>query len=329
MKHVLVVANSFTPPGSPPGNVASGDGTVHSIQMRYNNNNNVLSAKGPAPAADAGAILAALANLGKQTAATITPSQPPTQNAQNTAPTYQQASQPQVNSSVPQVQQPMSQFPPSVNHNAGATNSAPQQLGMMNSQVPQNASNINPLASFAMGQQAAQNMPPANDALSLQMQLVQSLASGQVPQEQIPQLLSVLNALQNSAAPPLVPPMNSGMMPQIGGNMSRDDLSQRQPYGSRYRDRSRSPDSRYRRGSPPHRRDSPTYGIYDPNGAGEQPFDRRGRGKGRPYQNDFRQRSPMSSRNMQSPETTPRPQLPKWVDYDYNLPDSHIKGIVK
>ena len=316
----MVAANSFTPPGSPPGNVVSGSSTLQNSQKQDGS----TTGKGPAPAADAGAILAALANLGKQTAVNSTPNQVPAQSIPTPTPTYQQNPQPQVNQPVSQLQQPLNNYNPSVNPSAGTMNTAVPQFNMANAQVPQSIPNMNPLAALAMGQQTPQNVAPTNDAYSLQMQLVQGLASGQVPQEQIPQVLAALGVLQNSAAPPLVPPMNAGMMPQLGGNMSRDD--QRQPYDtSRYRDRSRSPDGRYRRGSPPHRRDSPTYGIYDPSGSNGQ-FDRRGRGKGRTYRSDFRQRSPISGRGMQSPDATPRPQLPKWVEYDYNLPDGHIKG---
>ena len=282
------------------------------------------TAKGPAPPADAGAILAALANLGKQSTVNSTPNQAPTQSIPTPTPSYQQNPQPQVNQPVSQLQQPTNNFNPPINQPTGNMNATVPQFNMANAQIPQNVPNMNPLAALAMGQQAPQSMTPANDAYSLQMQLVQGLASGQVPQEQIPQVLAALGVLQNSAAPPLVPPMNAGMMPQLGGGMSRDD--QRQPYdASRYRDRSRSPDGRYRRGSPPHRRDSPTYGTYDPSGSNGQ-FDRRGRGKGRNYRSDFRQRSPVSGRGIQSPDATARPQLPKWVEYDYSLPDGHIKG---
>lgn len=316
----LVAANSFTPPGSPPGNAVSGNSTLQNGQKQDGSS----TTKGPAPAADAGAILAALANLGKQTAANPTPNQAPAQNISTTTPTYQPNTQPQVNPTLSQLQQPLNNFTPPANPPPGNINAAPPSFGMMNSQMPQSVPNMNPLAALPIGQQTPQNVAPANDAYSLQMQLVQGLASGQVPQEQIPHVLAALGVLQNSAAPPPVPPMNAGMMPQLGGGMSRDD--QRQPYdNSRYRDRSRSPDGRYRRGSPPHRRDSPTYGTYDPLGSNAQ-FDRRGRVKGRTYRNDFRQRSPISGIGMQSPDATPRPQLPKWVDYDYNLPDGHIKG---
>lgn len=297
----------------------SGNSTLQNGQRQDSSS----TAKGAAPAADAGAILAALANLGKQTAINSSPNQVPSQNIPTPTPAYQQNTQPQVNPPVSQLQQSLNNFTPPVNPPPGNMNNPPP-FGLVNPQFHQSVPNMNPLAALTTGQQAPQNMAPANDAYSLQMQLVQGLASGQVPQEQIPQVLAALGVLQNSAAPPLVPPMNAGMMPQLGGNMSRDD--QRQPFdSSRYRDRSRSPDGRYRRGSPPHRRDSPTYGTYDPSGSNAQ-FDRRGRVKGRNYRNDFRQRSPISGRGMQSPEATPRPQLPKWVEYDYNLPDGHIKG---
>jgi hypothetical protein len=90
---------------------------------------------------------------------------------------------------------------------------------------------------------------------------------------------------------------------------------------SRFRDRSRSPEYQPRRQSPnrrspPHRRESPTYGVYDPNVGSDGNIthgnDRdRGRGRGRNRgrgrdRDEYRQRSPPVQRRQASPDAHDR-----------------------
>jgi protein NRD1 len=107
--------------------------------------------------------------------------------------------------------------------------------------------------------------------------------------------------------------------------------------GSRYRDRSRSPDANRRRRSPnrrsppPNRRDSPTYGVYDPNGGADVNIQNRnergGRGRGRQRggrndRNEYRQRTPPAQRRQPSPTSS---NQPKFLEWDKSMPREHIK----
>jgi protein NRD1 len=120
---------------------------------------------------------------------------------------------------------------------------------------------------------------------------------------------------------------------QNGAQQERYD-----PNESRYRDRSRSPDYQHRRSprrSPAslNRRESPTYGVYDPNsgadGNASNQFDRgergRGRGKQRGGRNDrteYRARSPL--RRQPSPPRNAYGNS-KFIEWDNTLPRDHIR----
>ncbi|KAF2182809.1 hypothetical protein K469DRAFT_220995 [Zopfia rhizophila CBS 207.26] len=180
--------------------------------------------------------------------------------------------------------------------------------------------------------------PPPVPGNDLMPQLLQAITAGLIQPEAAMQLIAALAGNQNGAAPvvPLPPqvPVNANNQPvqQNSAQPERHDQN-----GSRYRNRSRSPDYNRRRNSPnrrspPNRRDSPTYGIYDPNAgaegnsAGRNDRDRgRGRGKHR-GRNDYRQRTPPPPRRQPSPHANaPRNMQSKFIDWDHSLPRDHIK----
>ncbi|KAF2840338.1 hypothetical protein M501DRAFT_1010473 [Patellaria atrata CBS 101060] len=261
----------------------------------------------PAANTDAGSILAALVNMGKQqtNGATQTPS----------AMSNLFAGQPP-NALAPQVQLQPNNYP-----------------------VP-------PVAS-----QPAANGQDGNDiANALKLQLAQALISGQVPPEQLQQVLAALSAPAPAAAPSIIQPVSlPTVVPQAPQNVGlgqpdRNDYSSathnahireqnNSPEKHRYRDRSRSPDYKRTRLSPPNRRQSPVYGVYDPDSAAIRDSSANGdsdrrdgnRGRRRGNRQDFRQRSPPSSKARPSPPTQPRKMQQKWIEFDRTLPPGTIK----
>ncbi|KAF1961184.1 hypothetical protein CC80DRAFT_232392 [Byssothecium circinans] len=187
-----------------------------------------------------------------------------------------------------------------------------------------------PPAPAANGQPA---IPGLGNISELVTQIVQGMQTGAIPAAQGFQVLNALNTAQNSGLPVAPPqPVAASQPPVVTHNNQQDRYEQN---GNRYRDRSRSPDFNGRhhspmRRSPPHRRESPTYGVYDPN-AGPQGnamnrSDRggeRGRGRGRNRggrneRNEYRQRSPPRRHS-------PAGNAPKFIDYDPTLPRDHIR----
>jgi protein NRD1 len=175
-------------------------------------------------------------------------------------------------------------------------------------------------------------------------QILQAMSAGLIAPDQAIQVLNAMAAAQNGGVPmpsmqPTVAPPAQLAFPdphsqaaQNGAQPERYD-----PNESRYRDRSRSPDYQRRPLSPPrrsppsvNRRESPTYGVYDPNagpdGNTSNRGDRgRGRGKqrgGRNERNEYRQRSP--PRRQPSP---PRNSYgnSKYIEWDTTLPRDHIR----
>ncbi|KAF2397151.1 hypothetical protein EJ06DRAFT_515360 [Trichodelitschia bisporula] len=189
--------------------------------------------------------------------------------------------------------------------------------------------------------------------LPSQLQLLQQLAT-QISPEQLVAVISALPQLAGQAqsafqpvAAPSVTPMAPFVVAQptygtYSGQESHSRSYEDQQYmprdRERDRERSRSPDYKRRRHSPPNRRDSPTYGVYDPQAAqAEAPHhmdfeNRRGRGKGRGGRNDYRQRSPPPSRERHQapqanipPGNVPHSNMPKPIGYDNKLPAGSIK----
>ncbi|KAF2119170.1 hypothetical protein BDV96DRAFT_569155 [Lophiotrema nucula] len=185
-------------------------------------------------------------------------------------------------------------------------------------------------------------IPPIDINAAVQ-QIEQQLKDGTMaPEQAIPILQRLAQFQQQFASAAVLPPLPQvaaaeNHPPPAQNNFQPDRYEQN---GSRYRDRSRSPDYNRRRISPdrrtpPNRRDSPTYGVYDPNAATEgnganRHFDReRGRGRGgrnRGGRNEFRQRTPPAQRRQPSPSAPgTRNGQPKYIEWDHSLPREHIK----
>jgi len=173
---------------------------------------------------------------------------------------------------------------------------------------------------------------PANP-LASQLQLLQGLATQLSPE----QLAAVIQAMgiqlpavqpQGNAVPP--PPFPPASAPPAQTQYQPPESSQYR-YDDRSRARSRSPDYN-RRYTPPNRRDSPTYGAYDPSGANTQSpqvdNERRGRGKGRGSRNDYRQRSPPAPRDqiVSNLGAVPPSHMPKPMGFDTKIPNGKIRG---
>lgn len=192
----------------------------------------------------------------------------------------------------------------------------------------------------ANGQPGLPPPPPAgmND---LAGQILQAMSAGSIAPDQAIQVLNALAAAQNGGVP--LPPPQTTVVPQTQPQTQPIVLNGGQPdryeqHDTRMRDRSRSPDYQRRRSpvrrSPPstNRRESPTYGVYDPNAGpdgnaqrGERGERARGRGKqkgGRNAQNEYRQRTP--PRRQPSPPRNAYGQS-KYLEWDDNLPRDHIR----
>lgn len=196
------------------------------------------------------------------------------------------------------------------------------------------ASNQNALASLLNGGAQAPAVPLAN-----QLQMLQGLAA-QLSPDQLAAIIKMMGIQlpvaqpQGSAVPP--PPFPSASAPPQPQFSAPDQGNQyRGGYDDRSRARSRSPDYN-RRYSPPNRRNSPSYGVYDPSGANnssQADNDRRGRGKGRGFRNDYRQRSPpligrdrpITPQGIQA--VVPPSNMPKPMGYDPKIPNGKIRGM--
>lgn len=175
------------------------------------------------------------------------------------------------------------------------------------------------------------NPVQSNGIHEIATQILQGIAAGTVSQEQGVLVLNMLASAQNAALPP--PQAPQALPVQNGAQAERYEQN-----GSRFRDRSRSPDYNRRhqspRRSPPLRRDSPTYGVYNPNaGAESNRFDQgeRGRGRGRNRggrndRNEYRQRTPPPPRYA-SPagNASVHRNGSKFIEWDSDLPRDHIR----
>lgn len=180
------------------------------------------------------------------------------------------------------------------------------------------------------------NAAQSNSVTEAAGQILQAMQAGTISQEQGLQVLNMLAAAQNGSIPvPSLQPTAPLQAPQVHNGVQPDRYEQN---GSRFRDRSRSPDySRHRqspRRSPPARRDSPTYGAYDPNAGPEgnavnRQDGGRGRGRnrgGRNERNDYRQRTPPPRRGSAGNNSNAHQNgSPKFIDWDRTLPRDHIK----
>ena len=226
------------------------------------------------------------------------------------------------------------------NNQTNAPPPAPAGLPFLQNMVPPPPGFVPPPPSVVNNGQPSMPPPPAG-MNELAGQILQAMSAGSIPPDQAIQVLSALAAAQNGATPFLPPqptaapqaPQHTHMAVQNGAQQERRDQS-----GAAFRDRSRSPDY-HRRGSPhrkspPNRRESPTYGIYDPNSAGEgngssrsERERGRGRGKGRGgrnERNEYRQRTPPPSRRQPSPPRNAQSQS-KFLGWDDSLPRDNIR----
>jgi protein NRD1 len=180
--------------------------------------------------------------------------------------------------------------------------------------------------------------PPPGGVNDMTAQILQAMNAGLIAPDQAIQVLNAMAAAQGggatmlpmqqpAVAPQDVPANHAGLYSlgaQNGAAVERYD-----PHESRYRDRSRSPDPPHRtsppRRSPPNitRRESPTYGVYDPNAGSDgnaNRFERGERGRGR--RNEYRQRSP--PRRQPSPPRNAYGNS-KYIEWDSSLPRDHIR----
>lgn len=170
--------------------------------------------------------------------------------------------------------------------------------------------------------------------LQQQLMLIKVLSDQGVPMDKIPMIIA---GIQGSAGAAVAPSATPSMPPQpqlqpgqqpYGNHWGQDgfrpDESRDRSFNQvrsppRYHDRSRS------RSPPRHwdqRREYGGFGSDSPGGGRMDDRDRRGRGT------DYRQRSPPGRRG-RSPSPAqdyPRPGGPKWVEFDRDLPQGHIKG---
>ena len=284
---------------------------------------------------DTSAILAALANMAKQTTAAPTSSGFQAQASMNNV-LGAQNGHPQPT-------------PSSVDQGLSATNGqvvnplgslfAGMSNGAQNQNQNQNPAPQNLLASLLP--QAQAQAPPLPQAAPLgqdaqqQLQLLQLMAAQGIPPDQWATALQLLN-MQSGSAPsanagvlPNFPPPPLAANPWGGRNdgQSRDVPEYMRSPPSQYRRRSRSPnwDTRRRDVSPPRRRDSPVYGEYGGDSADRNRGDRDGRGGRR----DYRQRSPPGRRRRSPSPTRKDEPLPppgqKHVEFDYNMAKGTIK----
>ncbi|KAF2865568.1 hypothetical protein BDV95DRAFT_586047 [Massariosphaeria phaeospora] len=280
---------SFTPPGDPPKSQAASNA--------FGRPANSQPIAPPAPTVvpqDAGALLAALANLGQQNAQTnIMPPAPPA-----------------------------SVFPQNI-----AAPPPPPGFLPPPSVAPTNGQGPLPVLPAQMG--------------DLANQIMVAITNRTIPPEQGIMILQALAAQSGGNNMPLLPQQPPVPQPQpVQQNGTQHDRYEQM--GNRYRERSRSPVYRARsrspiRRSPPNRRDSPTYGVYDPsavsegNAANRQERGERGRNRGRNRgarndRNEYRQRSPPSQRRLSSPTgSLSRNGQGKFMEWDSTLPRDSIR----
>jgi protein NRD1 len=187
--------------------------------------------------------------------------------------------------------------------------------------------------------------PPPAGANDMTNKILQAMSAGLIAPEQAIQVLNAMAASQNGGAnmPSMPPPVAAQAPPQVQPAQQNDVQHDRyEQTASRYRDRSRSPDYERRRSpprrSPPNtnRRESPVYGVYDPNAGpegnnvnrSERGERGRGRGKQRGGRNDrteYRQRSPPRRQSSPPRNAYGNARIPKVVEWDDTLPRDHIR----
>ncbi|KIV98484.1 hypothetical protein, variant [Verruconis gallopava] len=202
--------------------------------------------------------------------------------------------------------------------------------------IPPTVANVNQ-AAVAQNSQA----PPLPALNPTQLQAVQAVVSANpsITAEQLMTLLSAMGVQIPTAAPAY--PGQAPPQPTAPASVAPAPQNQYGPPGqdpqAYQRDRSRSPDYKRRRVTPPNRRESPTYGVYDPNaaksstprgGGGDgNESDRRDRGRGKHGRDNYRKRSPPRER-LASPSLMglgTQLNVSKPYGYDNTLPNGKIR----
>ncbi|KAI9894804.1 MAG: hypothetical protein M1814_000023 [Vezdaea aestivalis] len=329
---------SNTPPGSPPAT------------LKIVPNHQSASA----PKSDASSILAALANIARQTTAAST-SGIPAQDNSNSVANPQNAFQAML---TPVNHGPFVPNPVNVSsgnlaplYPGGSLNASNLQQGPTG--VPNNFPPANVVGAVSQSNPLGGNaVAGGNDAFQNQIMILQTLAAQGVPQEQWPQILSLLLANQqgsdggavgaasnnNAGAGPAwsaqaaLPNTNAwNSAPQ--SYQSRDQIQspQNRNRSGRSRSRSRSPNnwrSNDQGQSPPRKRRSPNYGDYNVDamdrrdGGNERRGRRGGRNRGN---NSYRDRSPIEARNKSASPPVSGFNRPKWIDNDPSIGQNNIK----
>lgn len=202
--------------------------------------------------------------------------------------------------------------------------------------------------------QPNQPLPTANPAaapaltgdLTQQLQVITKLVQSGLTPDQIAQIMATMGLPMPPIPPPVAAPSApapaqsvASAYPLGGANAQQAALPGNDSYEhTRRRSRSRSPDRDFkrRRMTPPNRRESPVYGVYDPDAAQTETnrpmdFDRRGRNaNGKGWNRNRRSPPGKAAERVASPmmrsgsgPTGPPPQ--KWIEYDRALPQGHIR----
>lgn len=297
LQGLTAFVESTTPPGSPPSNAVAARHQVHAVPIAS------IAPPVAAPPSDGSAILAALANMARQSsnssaAPSISVPAPAVHNIPASAPPHVAAVP------LPQHhQQPM--YPPAPNAPAGPFPNA-QGYG-------QNNQNVRP-----------QQYPPAPAApvpagsvdsnTQQQILLIKALADQGVPFDKIP---AIIQSISNGAVPPPVPgapiptaktypPAPQPWQSAAGGPRGEHGHGDYgAPDRNGRRSRSRSPDRGYG-------------GRGRDEGRGTPPQERGGK-----RDNDYRQRSPPGRRG-HSPSSE-FPPIERWIEFDSSLPPATIR----
>ncbi|CBX96998.1 hypothetical protein IAQ61_008055 [Plenodomus lingam] len=258
--------------------------------------------------------------------------------------TNQQPPPPHVQTQIPQIAGAQFAALASLNQQVASTNAPPAapSFPFLQGGPPPPPPGFVPPPPAASTAQSALPPPPAGMS-ELAGQILQAMSVGSIAPEQAIQVLNALAAAQTGgAALPPAPPQPMTLpppLPQVQPVVQNvSQLERYDQHDTRMRDRSRSPDyqrnrSPLRKSPPnPNRRESPTYGVYDPNAGPDgnalrfEPGERgRSRGKqrgGRNDRNEYRQRSP--PRRQPSPPRAAHGQS-KYIEWDDTLPRDHIR----
>lgn len=271
----------------------------------------------PAPV-NTSSILAALANMAKQSAPAAPPALVAPSGLQSAAPAMPQNN---LQYSSNGTQQPMA--------HQQTLMTTPQAVNTSNNvaQVPFQAQSFAPFGSLPPPPPPVATAPKIDPVLDQQIKLIQVLSQNGVPQDQWASILGALAQNGGLAPPPAPAPVQQPPSSMWGGSSHGDgrdrsyqDIRQ-PPSDDRYRRRSRSV-------SPPRAWNDRNDRGYDNRHRDQDSmrgdFGDNGRGRGR--DNDYRQRSPARNGYDSPPTWNQGPPKEKMIDHDPSIPEGHIKG---